>query len=206
MTLRVNKLTVSFPNQRVINNFTYTFNDKGLYLIVAPNGSGKTTIFRAILGLINSSNQGITINERPISSQRSKLFYYESSNWFDLNLSGLDYLKFVKSQWHSTVPVESVIKLWNMQGYVKKAIRKYSLGMKQKLLIAMYLISDADYMIMDEINNGLDEDSRKQLMQILNQMAQSKCIITSSHYKDEIMPYANTVLTIKNCQVVSSDD
>ncbi|MBW1606317.1 ABC transporter ATP-binding protein [Lactobacillus sp. Sy-1] len=206
MTIKVNDLSVSFSGQSVINNFTYTFNDKGLYLFIAPNGSGKTTIFRSMLGLINSKNSGVLVDNKNVINSRGKTFYYESSNWFDVNLSGLDYLKFVKSQWQSQIAIDEIINLWEMQGYVNKSIKKYSLGMKQKLLISLYLVSDAKYMIMDEITNGLDEDSRKKLMQILSDLSKTKCIITSSHYKDEIIEYADYVLTIKKHKVVSKDD
>lgn len=75
--------------------------------------------------------------------------------------------------------------------------RKYSLGMKQRLVIGLYLVSDAKYLIMDEITNWLDEDNRKHFFQqILNLKKQGKTILLSSHYKDEIVAYCDTVLQI----------
>lgn len=75
--------------------------------------------------------------------------------------------------------------------------------MKQRLVIAMYLISDAKYMIMDEITNGLDEDYRnlffKQMCELKNQ---GKTILLSSHYKDEIIEFCDVVLQIKNNQLI----
>ncbi|GLB47572.1 ABC transporter ATP-binding protein [Philodulcilactobacillus myokoensis] len=205
MALEVKNLSISFPHLRVINNFTYQFNQNGLYLFVATNGSGKTSIFRSILGLIHSKNNGITIDDKPMAQMRRSVFYYESSNWFDINMSGMDYLKLIKTQWKSNVKINAVIHFWKMENYVNKSIRKYSLGMKQKLLIALYLISDADYLIMDEINNGLDEDSRKKLLKKLNELSQHKCIIISSHYKDEVYPYADKILTIKDHEVINDN-
>lgn len=71
--------------------------------------------------------------------------------------------------------------------------------MKQRLIIAMYLISDAKYMIMDEITNGLDEDFRNLFFQtIIDLKHQGKTILLSSHYKDEIIEYCDVVLEIKN--------
>ncbi|MCK8607159.1 ATP-binding cassette domain-containing protein [Apilactobacillus ozensis] len=202
MTLNIKKLSISYGNMPVINNFNYIFNDSGLYMFFAPNGSGKTSIFRAIMGLIASKNMGITIDGKNVQQNKDKIFYYESSNWMDNNMSGLDYLKFIKSQWRSKVSVKATIDFFNMNNYIKKPIKKYSLGMKQKLLFSLYLISDAKYLIMDEINNGLDAESRKRLFLKIKKLSQEKCIIISSHYKDELLPYVDKKLTIHNCEVI----
>lgn len=60
--------------------------------------------------------------------------------------------------------------------------------MKQKLLVAMYFVSDAEYYLMDEITNGLDEESRNQLYDRLSQevIKKNKCIIMTSHYSSEL--------------------
>lgn len=72
--------------------------------------------------------------------------------------------------------------------FAKVPIKKYSLGMKQKLIVAMYFTSDADYYLMDEITNGLDEESRNKLYQRLNDEItnRNKCIILTSHYSSEV--------------------
>lgn len=79
--------------------------------------------------------------------------------------------------------------------------------MKQKLVISMYLISDAKYMIMDEITNGLDEENRKLFFKQIQKLKNDgRTILLSSHYKDEITKYCDVVLQIKNndlCEVVS---
>lgn len=205
MTMEIKNLYVSYYNKNIINNFNYIFNN-GIYLIISPNGSGKTSIFRSIMELIPSKNNGIIIDNKPIKKMKQKIFYYESSNWFDINLSGWDYLKFVKSQWNSNISIKEIISFWDMKKYIKKPIKKYSLGMKQKLLISLYFISDAKYLIMDEISNGLDEDSRKKLFKKLTEISKNKCIITSSHHKEDLSKHAKTILTIKNNKVVNYYD
>ncbi|MEB3363485.1 hypothetical protein SDC49_06345 [Lactobacillus sp. R2/2] len=106
----------------------------------------------------------------------------------NVNLTSLDYLKFVKRQWHSNVDLDQELDFLGVRKYVKVPIKKYSLGMKQKLIVAMYLVSGAEYYLMDEITNGLDEESRAILYKRLNdEVAQhNKCIILTSHYSSEI--------------------
>ena len=90
-----------------------------------------------------------------------------------------------------------------MNNYIKTAIRKYSLGMKQKLVVALYELSDAQYLLMDEINNGLDSDSRQILYQeLVNLAKQNKLIIMASHYQDEVTGIVDDTLTLKHHQLV----
>ncbi len=197
--LTINNLSLK-TRQPILNNFSYQFNQQSVYLIVAVNGSGKTTFFRSITNLIKRENGIITYEGQSFIRKKRRIFFYETSDWFDDNLSGLDYLKFVKSQWHSTHSLENEIKFWHMNDYIKLPIRKYSLGMKQRLLIALYFCSDATYLIMDEISNGLDEDSRNLLYSRIKQAAKHdhKCIILSSHYKSDIAPIADHTLELAN--------
>lgn len=86
-----------------------------------------------------------------------------------------------------------------MEDYIRLPIKKYSLGMKQKLLISLYLVSDANYLLMDEITNGLDEESRRILYTTLSQLKQQgKTIILSSHYKEDIEEFCDYLLLLKN--------
>lgn len=71
--------------------------------------------------------------------------------------------------------------------------------MKQRVLIAMYMVSDATYLLMDEITNGLDEASRKLFFKALHQLCQEdKMIILTSHYKEDIEEYCHVTLKLVN--------
>lgn len=110
----------------------------------------------------------------------------------------MDYLKLVKQLWQSQVNIAEEIHYWRMTDYIKRPIKNYSLGMKQKLLIAMYIISDASYLFMDEISNGLDDNSRQKLLDRLQVLSVTKCILLTSHYRGEIAPIADQILELKN--------
>ena len=183
----------------IVTNVNYTFHDNFIYGIVAENGTGKTTLFRTMVNLLRAKDGDVLFDGMNAEKRKQDIFYFESIEWLDRNLSGLDYLKFVKNIWKSDVDINRIIEEWDMGGYVKIPIRKYSLGMKQRLVIGLYLVSDAKYLIMDEITNGLDEDNRKHFFkQILELKNQGKTILLSSHYKDEIIAYCDTVLQIQN--------
>ena len=174
--------------QPILHDFSYQFAPGQFYQIAAENGSGKTSFLRAVTDLIPVSSGKVLLDGKPYAQNKRKLFFFESNEWLNVNLTSLDYLKFVKSQWHSNVDLDQELDLLGVREYVKVPIKKYSLGMKQKLIVAMYLVSGAEYYLMDEITNGLDEESRTVLYERLNDEVtqRNKCIILTSHYSSEI--------------------
>ncbi|WP_314678913.1 ABC transporter ATP-binding protein [uncultured Granulicatella sp.] len=179
--------------EMILKDIDFTFEKGNIYGMVAINGSGKTTLFRAISQLI-SVNSGNII-------ALSSLFYYETIEWFDGNLSGIDYLLYIKNVWNSSQNLEHEIEYWEMSDYIHLPIRKYSLGMKQRLLIAMYFMSQAECWLMDEITNGLDEYYRTKFFNRLTEIHSQQLIIISSHYKEELMNVCDKIVKIENCRI-----
>lgn len=187
----------------VYEDVSYTFRKGKLYGIVAVNGSGKTTLFRAVTGMIPVRTGEVLIDKKPLHEKKRHVFYYESFEWLDGNLSGLDYLQFVKGMWKSNVSIKEIIDDWKMEEYIHLPIKKYSLGMKQRVILSMYLISDAEYLIFDEITNGLDELNRDKLFSVLSVKAkEGKMILISSQYREDIEKYCDVILTIKDNKLI----
>ena len=179
--------------EMILKDIDFNFEKGNIYGMVAINGSGKTTLFRAI-------SQLISVNSGKIIAP-SSLFYYETIEWFDGNLSGMDYLLYIKNVWNSSQNLEHEIEYWEMADYIHLPIRKYSLGMKQRLLIAMYFMSQADCWLMDEITNGLDEYYRTKFFNRITEIHSQQLIIISSHYKEELMNVCDKIVKIENCRI-----
>lgn len=187
----------------ILKDTNYIFEDGKIYGIVAINGSGKTTFFRTLVKLLHQSSGQIKFDMKNVDELRKNVFYYESQEWLDKNLSGMDYLRFVSSMWPSDKRIDSIVEYWSMEEYVKLPIKKYSLGMKQRLIISMYQLSDAKFMIMDELTNGLDEDNRKKLFRfLLDAKKYGKLILLSSHYGEEIRKYCDVIVKIDNHKLI----
>ena len=153
--------------------------------------------------LLHQSSGQIKFDMKSVDELRKNVFYYESQEWLDKNLSGMDYLRFVSSMWPSDKRIDSIVEYWSMEEYVKLPIKKYSLGMKQRLIISMYQLSDAKFMIMDELTNGLDEDNRKKLFRfLLDAKKYGKLILLSSHYGEEIRKYCDVIVKIDNHKLI----
>ena len=196
--IQLQNLTIE-TRHPIVRDIHYTFQSGKIYGIVSENGSGKTTLFRTMVHLIDPKEGKILFDGRPVESCLKDVFYFEDVEWLDGNLKGEDYIAFVKKMWDSKVDIKFVIQALNMEEYIRLPIKKYSLGMKQKLIIGMYLISDATYLIMDEITNGLDDQNRKRFFNILKEWKKrNKTILLSSHYKDEISEFCDIVLQIRD--------
>lgn len=167
---------------------------------MAENGVGKSTFLRALTQLVKYEGR-IVYDNKSYKQSKEKVFFFEDNSWFSDDLNSLDYLDLTKKLWHSTHSITKEIEFWGIDEFRKLPIKKYSLGMKQKLIIAMYFVSDAPYLLMDEITNGLDQETREKFYFRLNELIDrnNKCIILTSHYANEIKKLHNlTTLKLEN--------
>lgn len=200
--LTVNNLSIK-TRQPILHNFSYQFELGQFYQIAAENGLGKTSFLRALTDLIPVSAGAIMWDEQPYFRIKKKVFFFESNDWFNSNLNSLDYLRFVKKQWDSSADIRTELDFLKVREYAKVPIKKYSLGMKQKLIVAMYFVSGAQYYLMDEITNGLDETSRLKLYRRLDEEVtqNNKCIILTSHYSSEVRVAHSHRLVLKEQEI-----
>lgn len=200
--ITTNEVQISMRSE-LLHNFSFHFQDGNIYLITAENGSGKTTLLRTMVGLLPLKKGTILIDGAKFKNRKLQTFYWETSDWFNSQLTGTDYLRFVYKQWRSNQNVSQIVSFWGMDDYVNLPIKKYSLGMKQRLLIVLYEVSGAKNLLMDEISNGLDVDARELLYARLRTLANNgKCIVITSHYRDEIANYIDYHLAFDSGTIV----
>ncbi|MBC1502070.1 ABC transporter ATP-binding protein [Listeria weihenstephanensis] len=201
--LKVENLTM-VARETLLEGMNAEFVGGYAYGIVATNGSGKTTLLRILAGLTKAQSGSVYLTDNgkrlDLITTRKKLFYYETSDWLDGHLSGLDYLEFVNSGWaDNNGNIDEIIQYWDLAEFVKLPIRKYSLGMKQKIILAMYAVSDTDYWLMDEPMNGLDEANQKRFIKSIDKARkQGKCIVFSLHQNDVLHNISDRVHYIAN--------
>ncbi|HHX52282.1 MAG TPA: hypothetical protein GX703_02070 [Erysipelothrix sp.] len=115
------------------------------------------------------------------------VFFFGSPSWFDSNLLGLDYLKYIMNMWKSNKELDDIIQYWELSAIIDMPIRSYSLGEKQCLIAALYQISDAQIIVIDNITVGMDEYFQKKLFDMMVLLKEeSKTIIVSCQYEDKM--------------------
>ncbi|UUX34475.1 ATP-binding cassette domain-containing protein [Fundicoccus culcitae] len=192
-------LKTDFP---LVNNISFSLEPRSIVGLVGPNGSGKSTLMRTIAGLRNEKNGFAQLKQKnhdltPIET-KSKIFYFESTNWFNSALSGMDYLYLINEIWHTDrYLIDEIINHWQLNSFIHKPISKYSLGMKQKTLLSLYHVSNADYFLFDEPTLALDKDSAEKFkIYLIRQKEKGKCIFFSAHENEDFFKICDKIYAI----------
>lgn len=182
-------------DREVLKDINFSVKDGEIMALVGSNGSGKTTLMKIICGLIPSSSGEYTWGTTNISNM------LETPEFFD-SLSGYDNLKYFQIQrgcYDKTV-IENVLKIVNLSNDQSKKYKNYSLGMKQKLAIALCLLNEPDFLVLDEPTNGVDAEGKINIRNLLKQLNTSRNVtmLISSHNLYELYNIATSFCFIKN--------
>ncbi len=189
-------------------NISLTLTKSSIVGLIGPNGSGKSTFMRTLMGLRTekTGNAVMRIDGKraDLETVKRNIFYFESVNWFNGALSGMDYLKFINQLWEADKTlIDSAIDLWNTSAYIHKPIRKYSLGMKQKILMSLYTVSNADYWFLDEPTLALDQKSLEQFKSyLLKEKENGRCIFFSTHENPDFLKICDRIYGMSELQLI----
>lgn len=204
--LQVQQLNKSFGSKQVLHDISFTAQKGHVIGLVGANGAGKTTLLKAILGL--TSAQGIiTIDGHPSSFDHHEilkkvgaLIEYPSIYPF---MTGRDHLKLFAKGANQSQKIQSVIHDMHLTKYIDRAAKKYSLGMKQKLGIAMAILNNPELVILDEPMNGLDPQANKELRLLIKAKSQAgTTFLISSHILSELQKVADELLILDHGRII----
>ena len=208
--LELKNIKLSFGNQIVLNDLNYNFQSGKIYGLVAPNGTGKSTLINVILnnlkpqsGYIKYDNLRYT-NEKAIVSLHKKICAFPDQSDLFSYMTGRDHLKLYANLWQNNPQsIENIISKLKMESYVNRKVETYSLGMKQRLCFAMVVSANTPVMLLDEVMNGLAQQNIQLVSQVLLDLrAQNKLIIMASHLLQNLQQYADHVLFLKDGKII----
>ena len=199
-TIYIENLNIKRGKKVVIENLDFSATKGDIVALVAPNGTGKTTFFNGLTHMIKSNYSHLEIQGESFSDRvkfNQSFFFLETSNFLYEDLTVTDHLILIKNAWKSPISINGTLDKLKMQNYSSLPVKKLSLGMKQHLLIAMYMISNAPVLLLDEPLNGLDPGSIKIVNSLLISLSRDKTIIISSHDIHNIQEICNRVVFFK---------
>jgi ABC-2 type transport system ATP-binding protein len=204
LAVRTEGLTRRFGTQTVVDNVDLTVPRGAVYGFLGPNGSGKTTTIRMLLGLMSPHAGTIDILGGPMPLAAAKVLprvgTLVEGPAFHPYLSGRDNLRrldaFDASTDTSTSArrISAALDRVGLAAAARKKFRRYSLGMKQRLGLAATLLRPRDLLILDEPTNGLDPQGTREVRTLVRELAaDGTTVLVSSHLLAEIEQIATHV-------------
>lgn len=194
LCLQTDKLTYSFSkNEPVLNDINLQVEEGCIYGFLGANGAGKTTTLRLVLGLLKNQQGDISVFGKPLKENRLEILrrtgsLIESPSLYG-HLTAIENLSLLQKIYQC--PKERIGKVLDQVGLGNtgtKTVNHFSLGMKQRLSIAVALLNSPSLLILDEPTNGLDPNGIIEMRELLKHINrhQGVTIIVSSHLLTEI--------------------
>lgn len=208
--LEVTNLSKSFGKRKILDNINLTIYEGDIIGLIGPNGAGKTTLIKTILRLYYYDKGSVKIcgydTKKQLEQALSKVgSIIEKPDMYD-QLTGRKNLKITEllNNIHDQKYVEEMIEFVGLKTRINDKVKKYSLGMKQRLAIANALIKKPKLLILDEPTNGLDPKGIRELRQMLKTISQEQnmSILISSHILSEVENICDRVVIIDQGRLV----
>jgi ABC-2 type transport system ATP-binding protein len=197
-------LTKTYGDYKAVNDLSITIEKGKIYGLIGKNGAGKTTLIRMLAGLIFPDSGELSIygetSEKGLSAGRRKMSFIVESPAFFSNFTSYENLKSKSIRYGNfdREKIEKLLEKVELDPKSKKAAADFSLGMKQRLGLAMSLIGDPEFIVLDEPTNGLDPqgiiDMRNLIREINREMGVT--VLVSSHILAELSQICDEFIII----------
>lgn len=210
--IQLQNVTKRIKENTVLDNVSYTFKSGFVYGLYGQNGSGKTMLLRAISGLINLDSGSIFIDgeklhdkiefppETGIVIENMELLPECSAK---RNLQMLAKIKNIADEKDIIFSLERV----GLDSDSDKKVKKFSLGMKQRLNIAQAIFENQKIILLDEPTNALDEDAVQLIYKIIREeKSRGATIIVATHHKEDLKEVCDVILKIAEGKIVEENE
>ena len=210
MELTANNISRTIKGRLILNNVSLNLKSNNVYGFTGRNGSGKTMLFRALSGLMRIDSGTVTLDGKVLHKDFDILpglgITIENSGLYS-EYTGYKNLKLLAGI-NKKITDEEIKKALDDVGLDhsdKRTVKKYSMGMKQRLAVAQAVMERPDVLMLDEPTNGLDESGVKLIRDIiLRERERGAIILLASHNKEDISELADTLFKVDNGCVTES--
>ena len=212
MKIIAENIVKTIKKRTILDNICLNLESGNIYGFVGRNGCGKTMLFRALSGLMHIDSGRITIDgkvlHKDINVPPSIGLIIENAGLYN-EFSGFKNLKLLAdiNKIISDTEISKAISDVGLDPNDKRPVRKYSLGMKQRLIIAQAIMESPDIIMLDEPTNALDERGVKLIRDIiLREKERGALVLIASHNKEDIEILADRVYYMDGGKIVGGKD
>lgn len=204
--LKIENLSKSYDKNLVLKNINLEIEEGSIFGLIGPNGAGKSTLMKSILGLVKKDSGSISLYGKEINAKNQKETnknlgsLIENPSFYD-HLTAYDNLDLICDMKNIKKDnIDKVLKDVGLFTSKNKKVRDFSLGMKQRLGIAIALIGNPKFLILDEPINGLDPYGIEEMRDLFKNIVKNSntSILISSHILDEIEKISSHIGILKN--------
>lgn len=208
--IKINNLTKLYKNNRGVKNISLTVQQGDILGLLGPNGSGKTTVMKAILNLVHSEGDikvfGMDLHDNfeKIMQRTGALIeppaiYKDMTAYQNVKMHASMYPHIDKER------IEHILDAVHLLPYKNDKAGRFSLGMKQRLGLAIAFVSDPELIILDEPVNGLDIEGVVEIREIIKRLNEERGVtfLISSHMASEIEKTCNKVAVMYEGELIA---
>jgi len=205
LAITLTNISKSFKGKKAVNEISFELKEGKIFGLLGPNGSGKTTIIRIILGILQSENGNVTWNDREISGKlKNKIGYLPEERGLYQNSKVKDALKyFYELRSADKKLFDERLLFWadklNAAGLLNSRIENLSKGSQQLIQFLATVLHEPDFVILDEPFSGFDPVNQKNISEAIQILAErGKYILISTHQLNFAEKLCDDLLLIKN--------
>lgn len=206
--IKVRNISKTIGRKKILDNISFDIYENEIVGLVGKNGAGKSTLLKIMTGLYSYDEGEIYYYNYNLKTDYEKAMsivgtLIENPDMYS-NLSGKKNLELFKTMFKGIDEgtIEEIVRIVEMEKYLGKKFKTYSLGMKERLGIASSLINKPKILILDEPTNGLDREGVKNIMKMLKDLKDTTIII-SSHMLSDIEELCNKIIFINDGKIDS---
>lgn len=208
----VQHLEKQYMKRKVVRNVSFEISEGMICGLIGPNGAGKTTIMKMMGGLVLPTGGRISIyggtTEKELAKARNRMSFMIETPYAKENMSARENLE--KQRIQKGIPdrhrIDEVLEIVGLEDTGKKEVKRFSLGMKQRLGIANALLTKPEIMVLDEPINGLDPEGIVEIRELLLKLNKQEhiTIMISSHILSELSLLCTDYIFIHHGELIQS--
>ncbi len=208
--ITINGLSKSYRKAKVLQNFSLNVERRHICGLIGPNGAGKTTIMKILAGLVPQSQGELAFfgSSDNLDKSRARMSFMIEQPIIVGDMTArenIEYIRYLRG-YPDEKRIDEVLELVGLADTGKKKVSKFSLGMKQRLGIAMALLPKPEIMVLDEPVNGLDPEGIVEVRQLIKRMQEEwgVTILISSHLLSELSELCTDFSIISHGRLVEN--
>jgi len=208
VAIEVNSLVKKYGDLTAVDSISFTINKGEIFSLLGPNGAGKTTTVEILECLRRPTSGRAYVLGFDISKDQDDIkkrigVLPQEFNTFD-SLTVRENLQYFAGMFGSSVDIDSLIKLVDLEDKRNEQYKKLSGGLKQRLGVAMALVNDPEIVFLDEPTSGLDPKARHEVWNAIRGLKrQGKTVFLTTHYMEEAEALADTVTIIHKGKIAA---